>query len=664
MSMTSTQKAVLGIGGALYLVLAVLVTLYLSAAFFCIANKRNPLQVHWSSYATYWTAYRDDPAQQQRLIGSLIASGGLSFLLVPLMVYAGTRKQRPLHGDARFASSSELQQSGLLKGRGILVGQHGRRYLALDGQQFVLLAAPTRSGKGVGVVVPNLLNWTDSVVTLDIKGENYRLTAGFRALHGQQVFAFQPFDESGRTHRYNPLGLVRKAAHLKVGDLQTIAASFYPTGSHDDGEGGSSKFWNEKARDLFVALALYLIDTPELPLTIGELLRQSSGRGKTLKEYLQQLIADRERSDTPLSDACIHALDRFLANPDNTLGNILSTFTAPLTIFADPIVDAATSACDFSLEKVREERMSVYLIIPPPKLPVAGVLINLFFSQLVALNTRTLPGDDPRLRYQCLLLMDEFTAMGRVSIMSKGVGYLAGYNLRFLTIIQSMSQLAGVYGREEAKTFASNHALQILYAPKEQSDAQEYSDWLGKFTEKAHSTGRSRHIIGSANVTTSTTVSDQGRALMLPQELRELGLDREIVMLENCKPILCSKIVYYRDPVFTQRIQPSPDIPVQDLSLHRARTEKRKRPATAEEINAGINLDALALNTTELPTLAEQATPEQVSAYVDEFFKCFDYEPANTDSAQQHTDRPSVAGLGEYTDNYRHIDIDLAELEF
>ena len=140
-----------------------------------------------------------------------------------------------------------------------------------------MLSAPTRSGKGVGVVIPNLLNWPDSVVVLDIKGENFDVTAGYRAAHGQAVYAFSPFDEDARSHRWNPLSAVRTSPLHRVGDLLAIGQVFFP----NDGSGTSSEaFFNDQARNLFLGLGLLLLETPELPRTIGEMLRQSSGKGQ------------------------------------------------------------------------------------------------------------------------------------------------------------------------------------------------------------------------------------------------------------------------------------------------------------------------------------------------------------------------------------------------
>ena len=667
MKLSPPQKVALAVFAVVYLAAATVGTGLLSGGFFLIANRKNPLHVHPTAIITYWKAYHADPIQATRLKWSVgIAATGL-FVLLPLGLVLGARKRRSLHGDARFATPAEVRQSGLLGKKGILIGKLKENYLSFDGQQFVLLAAPTRSGKGVGVVVPNLLNWPDSVVVLDIKGENYELTASFRAQHGQKVFAFQPFDERGRTHRYNPLGYVRSDPMLRVGDLQTIGGAFYPIPTDDDKGSDAAKFWNEKARDFFVGLSLLVLETPDVPNTIGEVLRQSSGKGKPIKEYLQEIIATRSRSAQPLTADCIAALDRFLSNPENTLGNVLSTFNAPLTIFADPLVDTATSENDFDLEGLRRQRTSIYLVIPPPKLPVAGVLVNLFFSQLVALNTRTLPADDRSLKVQCLLLMDEFTAMGRVPILSKGVAYIAGYNLRLLTIIQSMSQLAGVYGQSDAKTFAENHALQILFAPKDQASAKEASEWLGTYTEKAESVGRSRHIVGSSNVTSSRNTSDHSRALMLPQELRELGKDREIVMLENTKPIQCDKIRYFTDKVLASRIHPPPVVPRHDAAMYRARIFRQVRPITSQEAESGVDLSLIAADMRPVQSITPEMSRAEAAAMVAKTFASMQLDEVPSAIREQEAGEVREASTGNVVTSARpapvRINIDLADLE-
>jgi len=594
---------------------------YLAGVLFLVLNKANPKQAQFASIVHYWDLYAGDAQLRKKLQLAIGVSGIGLLILLPAGLVAAARPRRALHGDARFASPAEVGRAGLTGSDGqpgILIGRHRGRFLLLPGQLSVMLSAPTRSGKGVGVVIPNLLNWPDSVVVLDIKGENYDITAGYRAAHGQAVYAFSPFDEDARSHRWNPLTAVRSSPLHRVGDLLTIGQVFFP----NDGGGTSSEaFFNDQARNLFLGIGLVLLETPSLPRTIGEMLRQSSGKGRSLKDHLSGLITQRREEGNPLSDECVDALQRLLSNSENTLSSVVATFNAPLTIFADAVVDAATSADDFRLEDVRRRRISVYVRIPPNRLANARPLLNLFFSQLVSLNTQHLPEQDPTLKLQCLLVNDEFTAMGRVGVITNAAAFLAGYNLRLLTVVQAMSQLDAVYGDKEARTFATNHGLQILYAPREQRDADEYSAMLGHFTERATSRGRSRSFSQHGHSSISRNESEQRRALLLPQEFKELGSERLVVIFENCKPILGEKIRYYREKAFTSRLLKAPAVPRMDMDLHLARVQQRWRYAD-EELPAGqtLSLEALAHDHRLLPDSFE-GPPDKVA---DELLTFFD----------------------------------------
>ncbi|WP_290090748.1 type IV secretory system conjugative DNA transfer family protein, partial [Turicimonas muris] len=494
----------------------------------------------------------------------------------------------------------------------ILVGKFKDRYLTYGGFQFVLLAAPTRSGKGVGVVVPNCLNYSDSLVVLDIKGENFDITSGFRKACGQEVYLFSPYDEEGKTHRYNPLDYVSEDPAERLGDIDAIGQALYA------GENNNDKFWSENAKDFFRGVALFVLESPELPNTLGEILRQASGKGKPVKEHLLEKLKEAQEKGHPYSNNCVDALNRVLSNSENTLASIVATFNTALLSFQNPKVDLATSASDFDLREVRRKRMSVYFKIEPTKLKDARVLINLFFDQLLNLNTRKLPSQDKSLKYQCLVLLDEMTSIGTVNMIKQAVSYMAGYNMRLLTIIQNKSQLEDVYGKAGAVTLLSNHALMIMYAPSPatQSDANEYSEMLGYQTVKSKSTSTSKS--GG-----STSQSDQRRALMLPQEIQELGTDNEIVTLENTKPILCKKIRYYKDPEFTKRANwQTPDIPIQDVNLFVAQLEQRIRAAADEELKEENAANSIVTGDTSLPAdMANipdsQWTQEQIHCYLD-----------------------------------------------
>ncbi len=647
---------------------------YIAGAMVYVTNKRVPEDVSLSTWPEAWQVYREDATQRKRL--QLSAGLGL-FTLFGLPVLLGlslTHRARPLHGAARFASPSEIAGAGLYGEQGIIVGKHGSRYLIYGGQEFVLLAAPTRSGKGVSLVLPNLLNYHDSVVVLDIKLENFAYSSKFRQRHGQEVYLFNPFGQDQRSHRWNPLDAVPRDPHLRVGEIQAIGQVLYPT------EHVKEAFWNESARNLFLGLSLYLIETPSLPCSLGELLRQASGMGQPIKDYLHGLMTKRGIGEPPLSDDCTGALHRFCTTSDNTMAGILATFTAPLTIFSNPIVDAATSATEIDLSAVRKRRMSIYVGIPANRLSDASLLVNLFFSQLIHHNTVELPATNPSLKYHCVLFLDEFPAIGRVEILAKSVGFIAGYNLRLVPIIQSLSQLASIYGEKDARTFVTNHACQVIFAPREQQDANEYSQMLGTYTAKALSIGMSqpRGWGQAKQASTSSNLSDHARPLLLPQELKELGPTRQIISLSHTKPILCDKAFFYLDPILVDRLKAvspslasvghklptqteletaafvrkdlSVDIPLLDLDLHRAKVERRRRPLTSHE---PIDPARLTIDPGLLPPVVPGDPPkvEDVTQLVDAFFAQLQWaepsDPTGSDEVTGAKGRPLLDPAGE-----------------
>lgn len=605
-----------------------------SGAAFLYVNGADPAIATPFSIVDYWKTYSHSPDKFVRVSLQLCALGPW-IILAGFIGWAIVAKQnRPLHGAARFANTAEIRKAGLLDPKGgldktILVGKKNGRYLTYGGYQFVILAAPTRSGKGVGIVIPNCLNFSDSLVVLDIKGENFDITSGFRAKHGQKVYLFAPFDENGVTHRYNPLEYISDDPAQRLSDIDAIGTALYSGGTQND------KFWSENAKDLFRGLCLFVLERNDLPKSFGEILRQASGKGKPLKEYIYEELKKAQDEGRPFSNACIDCLNRVLSNSENTLAGIVATFGTPLLIFQNPRVDLATSANDFDLREVRRERMSIYFKVPPNKLKEGSVLVNLFFDQLLNLNTRALPSQDKTLKHQCLVLLDEMTSIGRVAMIAQAVSYMAGYNMRLLTIIQNKSQLEDAYGKAGALTLLSNHALMVMYAPSPtvQSDAQEYSEMLG------YETVKSRSRTASMN-SSSTSTSDQRRALMLPQEIRELGQTREIVSLENCKPILCDKIRYYEDPDFTSRANlPPPTIPKQDIDTFIAKIENRTRSISIDEIgNPAETAGKIVLdNFQELPQSATTWGQEEVESFVD-----FDVQAALSTLTFAHQKKDAV----------------------
>jgi type IV secretion system protein VirD4 len=230
-----------------------------------------------------------------------------------------------------------------------------------------------------------------------------------------------------------------------------------------------------------------------------------------------------------------------------------------------------------------------------------------------------------------------------VGVISTSAAFLAGYNLRLLTVVQAMSQLDAVYGDREARTFATNHGLQILFAPREQRDADEYSAMLGHFTERATSRGRTQSFNGQGhNSSTSRNESEQRRALLLPQEFKELGRERLVVILENCKPILAEKLCYYRDKAFISRLLPPPAVPCMDMDLHLARSQQRWRYA-AEDLAPGETLEVqeMAHDVSQLPELTDKSTEEVAEAVV-QFFATSNADASPGGAIEDATDDASV----------------------
>lgn len=595
--MLTPKRVVLSVILIAWLGLGVYSGRHIAGGVYLIAHKTSPLNATADTWQTYWRS-NSSVAKEKKLLQVSAAVPVVFFLGLPLILFLSSlNKPRSLHGDARWATQSEAVQAGLFSDKGIILGKLGGKYLMSAAEKFLLLIAPTRSGKGVGIIIPNLLNWSGSCIVSDVKKENFDRTSGFRAAHGQSVYKFAPFDPLFETHCWNPLSYVSHDPRFIVGDLQSIGYMIYPK------RDGSDSFWNDQARNLFVAISLYCVECG-LPLTIGRVLRLASGDGKP-KDFWQAVVDTGVTPDgVVLSTDCLSALRQFSGNSENTLTSILASFNAPLGVFSNPLVDAATSSDSFDLRDIFKKKMSIYLVVPPNKLDESALLMNLFFSITYDQNTKVLPQQDASLKYLCLMVQDEFPALGRVDKFVRAVGYLAGYGFRCITVAQSVSQLQSreLYGEEGARTLVSNHMLQVMYAPREQKDAEEYSNILGYTTQDNISKGRSF----GKGLSRSENTSDHKRALMMPQELRELGPQKEILISDNCKPILADKIEYFSDPVFASRLLPPVKVARLDLDAF-----LRQRGESASGIITGNVVEFKAHGPDAMPQVTKGGEPIQ-----------------------------------------------------
>lgn len=538
------------------LLLAAAVGLYLAGYFFLMAMKLPPHQATPLTTYRYWQDYGERPDIRRALLMSLAGGEGLALGVIG---FAMLQRRRPLHGEARFARKREIEQAGLLGESGIILGRLGNRYLVLPGQQGVELEAPPRSGKGVGLVVPNLLNWPSSTIVSDIKGENFMRTAGYRKAHGQEVHLFDPLSERERSSRWNPLGYVSEIPYRCIDDLQRIGTMLFPDPHAGD------PFWTSSARSLFLGIALYLFQTHGATRTLGEVLRQGmASDDEGFQKHWKRVIDACERAGYPLSQEAVQSLYDVIDLAPTTASSIRKTFTSRLDLWLNPMIDAATSANDFDLRDLRKRPISIYVQINPDNIARLQPLLNLFFQQAIGLQTRELPENNPELRLQLLLMLDEFPALGRIPVIAESTAFLPGYNVRTVIIVQSNSQLIEKYGVEGAKSIRKMLAARIVFPPKEFEDAEAVSRELGTYTVQQKNV--SRPMWGGGGKSATVSISEQPRRLLLPQEVKELGATRMILFYEGLRPVLAHRVYYFRDKYFARRELPPPEVPTLDIA--------------------------------------------------------------------------------------------------
>jgi type IV secretion system protein VirD4 len=607
-------------------ILALILGQYLAGAVFLWSIHEVPRAASPLTVARYTYYYGNQAAVRARLV--LSSAAGLAGVLIAALITFLPRR-RALHGDARFATRREIARAGLLGHEGIILGRIGKRCLMLAGQQGVVLAAPPRAGKGTGVVVPNALNWPGSLVCIDIKRENWNLTAGFRAASGQACFLFDPFAEDGRTARWNPFFYVSADPIRRVNDLQRIAEMLYPDPPNVD------PFWTASARSLFLGIALYLFETPSLPATIGEVLRQGmASDDEGFGQHWKRVVEGRGRGRFPLSSQCIRALYDVIDLAPVTASSIRKTFTSRLDLWLNPILDAATSDNDFDLRELRSKPLSIYVGVNPDDLHRLRPVLNLFFQQAIGLQTRELPERNPKLKYQVMMLLDEFAALGRIPIIAEAISYLPGYNVRVVLVIQTPAQLREIYGAHAAETMMKSLAARIVFAAKDFADAREISDELGFSTVKVKTLSKPLFDLSDtrARKSRSQNVSEQRRSLLLPQEVKELDQEHAIIFYEGLRPIRCRKVRYFEDARFRARLKPPPEIPVRVIASSPAPShmptpaaepaDPGTREATIEDIERieELKLEDFAADFSQvkLPD-AERLTDKDLSTAVESF---------------------------------------------
>lgn len=513
-------------------------------------------------FGQMWRTYGRSP--HYRLLLDLAA--GIPLALTTLMALLPIWRRRPeLFGDAHFATESEITAAGLRARQGVILGRLRGRLLRAQGQLGVLLFAPPRSGKGVGFVIPNLLSWTGSALVNDLKLENFDKTSGARAAMGQAIVLFAPLDPDGCTHAYNPLDFVSRDPRLRVNDVQAITAKLVITPARAD------PMWTNEARVLLDGLILFLLDVGPRA-SLGAIYRMLLSV-PNFADYLGWALQEFEGRLDPVT---VMQFNGFLGKAAKEQSGVLSTLKASLSLFSNPLVDRATSTTDFDPRDLRRRRMTIYLGVMPRDIARVSPLLNIFVQQTLDSLLGRLPGGDEP--HQVLALLDEFTALGRLENVEKGIAYLAGYNIVLAPVIQDLSQLEEVYGQAVTETFLSTANIRIAYAQNSLKTAKYLSEELGFRTVTTKS--RSRRFADPWHGHVSE--SQARRELLLPHEIRELDRSTLLLLVEAASPVRASKIRYYRDRTFLRRLRPPVDRPRLDVST----VEPPQMPARTHLLSA------------------------------------------------------------------------------
>ncbi|MEH3101633.1 conjugal transfer protein TraG [Sphingomonas adhaesiva] len=466
---------------------------------------------------------------------------------------ARAARQVTTYGSARWATKAEIGRAGLHDDRGVLLGQLDGRYLRHHGPEHVMCFAPTRSGKGVGLVVPTLLAWPGSVVVHDIKGENWTLTAGWRARIGHALL-FDPTD--ARSAHYNPLLEVRRGVH-EVRDVQNIADILV------DPEGALERrtHWEKTGHSLLVGVILHVLYA-ESEKTLARVATFLSDPQRSFASTLKLMMETNHLgdADNPRVHPVVASAARELLNKSvNERSGVLSTAMSFLSLYRDPTVAEVTSRCDWRIaDLIEAERpVSLYLVVPPSDISRTKPLVRLILNQIGRRLTETLESaTSGTRRHKLLMMLDEFPALGRLDFFETSLAFMAGYGVRAFLIAQSLNQIEKAYG--EHNSILDNCHIRVAFATNDERTAKRISDALGTATEQRAMRNYAGHRLAPWLAHVMVSRQETARALLTPGEVMQLPATDELVLVAGTPPIRATKLRYYADAAFRARVLPPP----------------------------------------------------------------------------------------------------------
>jgi type IV secretion system protein VirD4 len=480
----------------------------------------------------------------------IAASGGLiaAAVAIGMSVWRAREASRiETYGSARWAEMEEVKAAGLLSPDGVVLGRYTHEYLRHDGPEHVLCFAPTRSGKGVGLVIPSLLTWPGSAIVHDIKGENWQLTAGFRAKHGR-VLLFDP--TNAKSSAYNPLLEVRRG-EWEVRDVQNIADILV------DPEGSLEKrnHWEKTSHALLVGAILHVLYAEE-DKTLAGVAAFLSDPKRPIESTLAAMMKTAHLAEAGPHPVIASAARELLNKSDNERSGVLSTAMSFLGLYRDPVVAEVTRRCDWRITDIvgGKRPTTLYLVVPPSDINRTKPLIRLILNQVGRRLTEDLQAKAGR--HRLLLMLDEFPALGRLDFFESALAFMAGYGLKSFLIAQSLNQIEKAYGANNS--ILDNCHVRVSFATNDERTAKRVSDALGTATEmkamKNYAGSRLSPWLGHLMVSRSETA----RPLLTPGEVMQLPATDEIIMVAGTPPIRAKKARYFEDRRLQERILPPP----------------------------------------------------------------------------------------------------------
>jgi type IV secretion system protein VirD4 len=479
--------------------------------------------------------------------------------------------------NAHWATPAEIKKAGLMHdGTGMTMGRFKGRMLVVDKTncQHVLLFAPTGSGKGVGFVIPNLLFWDDSVIVHDVKLENYELTSGYREKHmKQKCFLWNPADQDGYSHCYNPMDFIARDYGKQVDDTMKITKFLLP----------KEEFWTNEGRALTTGIMLALLALDDRPASMGEVLR-------TLRsdDVAYNLAVILDTKGEQIHPAGYMNLAAYLQKPDKERGSVTSTAASSLDLWANPLVDAATAKSDFNIGDFRTNATSLFVGISPSNVTRLQPLLQIFYQQCAAVFTAKMP-DKKKEKVRVMMLLDEFPTLGKMEEIKAGIAYYRGYFVKLFLIIQDIEQLKSIYEASGMNSFLSNATFRITYAANNNETAEYISKMLGKTTKVSVEEGSRPKYLDMNPGARQVSTKKSEKELLMPQEVIGLPKDEQIILIEANPPIKCNKLFFYKEEPFKSRVGMKPSfVPKQEPYI------PRKKPKNEEGGGEGAASSLLA----------------------------------------------------------------------